>query len=66
MLNTIQKPEKLIERIVKASSNKGNLVLDPFMGVGTTAVVCERLERDYIGFEINKEFIDLSKKRLKK
>jgi site-specific DNA-methyltransferase (adenine-specific)/adenine-specific DNA-methyltransferase len=64
VLNTIQKPEKLIERIVKASSNKGDLVLDPFMGVGTTAVVCEKLNRNYIGFEINKEFIKLSNKRL--
>jgi len=65
VLNTIQKPERLIERIVKASSNIGDLVLDPFMGVGTSAVVCNNLQRNYIGFELNKDFINLSNKRLK-
>ena len=64
MLNTIQKPVKLIERLVLASSNKGDLVLDPFSGVGTTAVVCEKLSRRFIGFEVNKEYIHLSKSRL--
>lgn len=64
LLNTIQKPIKLIERLVLASSNKGDLVLDPFSGVGTTAVVCEKLNRRFIGFEANKEYIRLSKNRL--
>lgn len=64
LLNTIQKPVKLIERLVLASSNKGDLVLDPFSGVGTTAVVCEKLSRRFIGFEVNKEYIHLSKSRL--
>jgi DNA modification methylase len=65
LLNTIQKPEKLIERIVKASSNEGDIVLDPFMGVGTTAVVCKKLNRNFIGFELNPEFIQLANQRLK-
>ena len=64
-LNTIQKPQKLIERIVKASSNEGETVLDPFMGVGTAAIVCKQLKRKFIGFEINPDFIALSKNRLK-
>ena len=64
LLNTIQKPEKLIERIIKASSNEGDVVLDPFMGVGTTAVVCKKLNRNFIGFEINPDYIELAKKRL--
>jgi len=66
LLHTIQKPEKLIERIVKASSNEGDIVLDPFMGVGTTAVVCKKLNRNFIGFEINPNYIELANKRLKK
>lgn len=63
VLHTIQKPEKLIERIVKASSNEGDLILDPFSGVGTTFVVCKKLNRNFIGFEINKDYIELSYKR---
>ncbi|MBC8526275.1 MAG: site-specific DNA-methyltransferase [Candidatus Cloacimonetes bacterium] len=63
-LHTIQKPKKLIERIVKASSNEGDLVLDPFCGTGTTLVVCQELKRDYIGFEINPELVEVCKKRL--
>ena len=64
VLNTIQKPEKLIERLVKASSMEGDLVLDPFSGVGTCPSVCKRLGRRYIGIEKNKEFVDFSNARL--
>ena len=63
-MNTIQKPEKLIERLVKASSMEGDLVLDPFSGVGTCLSVCKRLGRRYIGIEKNEEFVRLSKDRL--
>lgn len=63
-LNTIQKPEKLIERIVLASSSKGDLVLDPFSGVGTCPVVCKRLGRRFLGFEMDETFVDLSNERL--
>jgi len=66
LLNTIQKPEKLIERLVLASSNEGDVVLDPFSGVGTTAAVCKKLKRNFIGFELNKEYVDLSIERLGK
>ncbi len=64
LLNTIQKPEKLIERIVKASSNLGDVVLDPFCGVGTTFAVCEKLKRNFIGFEINQEYIEMANGRV--
>lgn len=64
LLNTIQKPEKLIERLIKASSNPGDLVLDPFCGVGTSFVVCKKLGRDFIGFEINQDYINLGACRL--
>jgi site-specific DNA-methyltransferase (adenine-specific)/adenine-specific DNA-methyltransferase len=66
LLNTIQKPEKLLERIIRASSNEGDLVLDPFSGVGTTFVVCKRLNRNFIGFEINPNYISIAKKRIKR
>lgn len=64
MLNTIQKPERLIERIVKASTQEGDLVFDPFSGSGTTAVVCKKLRRNFICTEINKSYHKLSLKRL--
>ena len=63
-LNTIQKPEKLIERIVLASSDEGDLVLDPFAGMGTTPVVCKKNNRRFIAFEINPDFIEAGMARL--
>jgi DNA modification methylase len=64
LLNTIQKPQKLIERIVKASSHENSLVLDPFSGVGTTYAVCKELNRNFIGFELNPQFVEIAKKRV--
>ena len=64
VLNTIQKPEKLIERLVKASSDEGDLVLDPFAGVGTGPVVCSRLGRHFIGIEKERHFVDAANARL--
>ncbi|MBS1456201.1 MAG: site-specific DNA-methyltransferase [Clostridia bacterium] len=48
-----QKPEKLLAKLILASSNKGDVVLDPFLGSGTTSVVAKKLERHYIGIEQN-------------
>ncbi len=59
-----QKPEALLERIVKASSNEGDLVLDAFCGCGTTIAVAEKLNRRWIGIDITFLAIDLIKKRL--
>ncbi len=59
-----QKPEALLERIIKASSNEGDLVLDPFCGCGTTISVAERLKRQWIGIDITILAINLIKKRL--
>jgi DNA modification methylase len=64
LLNTIQKPEKLIERIVKASSNESDVVFDPFSGVGTTFAVCKKLKRNFIGFELNPDYIAITKERV--
>lgn len=59
-----QYPEELIERIILTSSNEGDVVLDPFMGSGTTAVVAKKFERNYIGYEIEKEYLDIANQRL--
>ena len=59
-----QKPEKLIAKLVLASSNKGDLVLDPFAGSGTTSVVCKKLGRKYIGIEQNPLYCAWAEKRL--
>jgi DNA modification methylase len=64
LLNTIQKPEKLFERIIRASSNENDLVLEPFSGVGTTFAVCKRLNRNFIGFEINPDYIAIAERRI--
>lgn len=64
-LNTIQKPVKLIERIVKASSNEEDLILDPFAGTGTTFVVCQELKRNFLGFEINPDLVGVCNNRVK-
>lgn len=66
LLNTIQKPEKLIERLVKASTNSGDLVFDPFTGSGTVPVVCQRLQRKFIGCELNPEYAAIAQNRLNK
>ncbi len=59
-----QKPEALLERIIQASSNEGDIVLDPFCGCGTTITVAERLKRHWIGIDITHLAITLIKKRL--
>jgi len=58
------KPLNLIMDIVSHSSNEGDLILDPFLGSGTTAVACEKLGRRYIGVEILEEYCEIAKKRI--
>jgi DNA modification methylase len=59
-----QMPESLLERIIKASSKEGDLVLDPFGGTGTTAAVASRLKRDFITIDISKRYYNVIIKRL--
>ena len=59
-----QKPEALLERIIKACSNVGDTVLDPFSGSGTTCYVAKRLNRKCIGIEKEKEYFDISQRRI--
>ena len=59
-----QKPKALLERIIKASSNEGDIVADFFMGSGTTCVVAKELGRNYIGCDINPRAIEITNGRL--
>lgn len=61
-----QKPEKLIAKLVLASSEKGDLVFDPFLGSGTTSVVTKKLGRHFVGIEQNLEYACLCEKRLER
>jgi DNA modification methylase len=60
------KPKTFIKELLNLFSKENDIVLDPFIGSGSTAVACKQLKRNYIGFEINKEYCDLAIKRLKK
>ena len=59
-----QKPEKLVAKLVLASSNPGDVILDPFLGVGTTSVVAKKLGRAYVGIEMDESYCCLAEKRL--
>lgn len=59
-----QKPEKLIAKLILSSSQEGDVVLDPFLGSGTTSVVAKKLKRHYIGIEIDELYCCLAEKRL--
>lgn len=59
-----QKPESLIEALVKILSNENDTILDCFMGSGTTGVVSKRLGRNFIGIELNKEYFSIAEKRI--
>lgn len=59
-----QKPEKLLAKLILASTNPGDLVLDPFLGSGTTSVVAKKLGRRYIGIELDAYYCCLAEKRL--
>ncbi len=61
-----QKPEKLLERIIKASSNEGDIILDPFVGGGTTLAVAEKLNRQWIGIDQSVQAIKVTELRLQK
>jgi site-specific DNA-methyltransferase (adenine-specific) len=59
-----QKPEKLLAKVILASSNEGDVVFDPFLGSGTTSVVAKKLRRYYVGVEIDCDYCCLAEKRL--
>ena len=62
--HSTQKPEELLKRILLSSSKQGDVVLDPFLGSGTTGAVAKLLRRNFIGIEKEKKYIDIAKKRI--
>jgi len=58
------KPLNVIKQLILRLSNEGDLILDPFIGSGTTAVACKKLNRRFIGFEISPEYCEIANKRL--
>tara|TARA_B100001093_G_scaffold463817_1_gene480180 strand:+ start:1420 stop:2499 length:1080 start_codon:yes stop_codon:yes gene_type:complete len=63
-LHSTQKPETLLSRIIISSSNIGDIVLDPFLGSGTTAAIAKKYNRSWIGIEKDKHYLDEAKKRI--
>lgn len=59
-----QKPEKLLAKLILASSNPGDVVLDPFLGSGTTSVTAKKLDRHYVGIELNDRYCVWAERRL--
>lgn len=59
-----QKSEKLLAKIILASSNKGDVVFDPFLGSGTTSVTAKKLGRHYIGIELDEQYCLFAEQRL--
>ena len=59
-----QKPEALINHFITVLSNKGDLILDPFMGSGTTGVVAKRHGRRFVGIELNNDYFQIAEKRI--
>ena len=59
-----QKPESLLYRVISASSNPGDIILDPFFGTGTTGAVAKRLHRHWIGIERNPHYVELARQRI--
>jgi len=60
-----EKPEKLLERIILLGSKKGDVILDPFMGSGTTGVVAKRYGREFIGMELDESYFEIAEERIK-
>jgi DNA modification methylase len=58
------KPIKLMEYLLELTTNKNDLILDPFMGSGTTGIACANLNRNFIGYELDKDYFEIAKKRI--
>ena len=65
-VHSTQKPESLLHRVLLASTNKGDLILDPFIGTGTTVVVAKKIGRNYFGIEKEKKYFKAAKQRLER
>lgn len=63
-LHDTEKPVELMKILIENSSNKNELVLDPFMGIGTSGIACKELDRNFIGIEIDKKYFDIAEQRI--
>ena len=63
-LHPTEKPVDIIKRMILSATNAGDIVLDCFMGSGTTAIACKQLQRRFIGFEIESRYVEIANKRL--
>lgn len=59
-----EKPVELMEILIQNSSNENDIVLDPFMGVGSTGIACQNTKRNFIGFELDEKYFKIAKERL--
>lgn len=64
-LHPTQKPLNLFKKLIEVSSNEGDLILDPFLGSGTTAVACKQLNRNFIGIELSPDYCKIAEERIK-
>jgi len=64
-IHPTQKPLSILKKLIEVSSNKGDVVLDPFMGVGSTAVACKVLKRNWLGCELDENYSEIGNKRVK-
>ena len=64
-IHPTQKPEEMLKRIIVASTQEGDTVLDPFLGSGTTACIAKKYGRHWIGIEQEKKYVEIARKRLK-
>lgn len=63
-LHDTEKPVDLIKILIENSSNENEIVLDPFMGIGSTGVACKNLNRNFIGIEIDEKYFNIAKERI--
>jgi len=61
----MQKPVDVIEKLIKASTDENDIILDPFLGSGSTAIACKHLKRNFIGIEISEEYCEIARQRLR-
>ncbi len=64
-LHPAEKPTELLKKLIEKSTNENDLILDPFLGSGTTAVACKQLNRNFIGIEISEKYCKIAEQRLR-
>ena len=65
-LHDTEKPVELMEILISNSSKENDIVLDPFMGIGSTGIACKKLKRDFIGIELDENYFEIAKQRINK